>query len=575
MADLDGILGSVCDHPGDRSHRLVFADCCSENGQDDRAEFVRLQLKLEDTPEYDPARFEIEERALDLLAEHRDEWLASLPAWAQREPITFRQGLPGEIRLPPGRFLTQGERLARSMPLVRLTLDGLPEKVAALAASPALERVPELELADVPLSSHQLRDFLRRFPGERLRHLGFGGNRVPLTRSEFLSCWPGLAGLASLSLRGLLTTDASLAALLASLNCGRLERLKVAGELPEGGRTVAAVARNKNLSGLRVLGLADIHADDAGVAALAEGGWHRLEHLALATGTTSPATVARLAAAPYFAELRALDLKSWSAETLLERWRPGQLTHLALDWGVSPEAIAAVCASDLAEGLTSFRLSTQENPVELAPLSRSACFTRLERLEVGTTLGRSELACEFLESPHFPALRELHLTECGLTTEAAQRLPRLAGLSRLRALSVRGVWGVGGAVLGGLASSPHLTGLRRLDLGWNHFGDAGLTALLQGNWVANLRELRLYCASLSPAGLQALAACPALTRLRLLELDHHAVTVAGAAALAASPHLDRLLQLRIGPKRPARGAVDRLRERFGGRLILFGPRGES
>jgi hypothetical protein len=237
--------------------------------------------------------------------------------------------------------------------------------------------------------------------------------------------------------------------------------------------------------------------------------------------------------------------------------------------------MAAVCASDLAEGLTSFRLSTQCNPEDFAPLPRSTRFTRLERLEVGATLGRSELACQLLEAPHFPALRELHLWECGLTTEAAQRLPRLAGLSRLRALSLRNVWGVGAAVLGGLASSPYLTELRRLDLGWNHFGDAGLAALLQGSWVANLRELRLYCTNLGTPGLQALAACPALTRLRLLELDHHAVTVAGAAALADSPYLGRLLQLRIGPKRPAREAVERLRERFGGRLILFGPRGES
>jgi uncharacterized protein (TIGR02996 family) len=569
VADLDGILAHVCDHPDDNASRLVFADWCEENGDADRAEFVRLQLRLEDVPEYDSSRFELEERALDLLADHQQEWRAGLPVWARPEPITFRRGLPGEIRLPPGRFLAKGERLARSMPLVRLTLDGLPKTAAVLAASPALGRVSELELAGVSPSSNQLRDFLRRFPGGPLRHLGFDGKRASLGRKEFLSGWPGLSGLTSLSLRGLSASDANLAALLASRNFGRLERLEVRGELLAGARTAATVARNERLAGLRVLGLADIRADEAGVAALAEGGWDRLEYLALSTGEAGPAAVGRLASAPYFAGLHALDLKSWHTEALLERWRPTRLTHLWLGWGVSPQAIAAVCASDLAEGLTSFRLSTECLAEDLDPLPRSTRFARLERLEVGSTYRRSDLVCRLIESPHFPALRELHLFDCLLTAEAAQRLPRLAGLSRFRALSIRSVGGLGVEVLGGLAASPHLTGLRRLDLGWNDFRDAGLQALLRAGWLSNLRELRLYCSGVGTAGLQALAGCPAVARLRLLELDHHAVTHAGAAALADSPHLGRLLHLRVGPKRPARAAVDRLRERFGGVLTLF------
>jgi uncharacterized protein (TIGR02996 family) len=569
MTDLDGILAGVCDRPDDNASRLVLADWCEENGEADRAEFVRLQLRLEDVPEYDPSRFDLEERALDLLAEHRDEWLAGLPAWARREPVTFRRGLPGEIRLPPGRFLDRGERLVKSMPLVRLTIHGLPERAAELAVAGALGRVSELEFAGVSPSSARLRDFWRRFPGDSLRHLGFDGDHAPLTTDRPLSGWPGLAGLRSLSLRGLSATDANLAALLASPNFGQLERLEVVGELHTGARTAAAVPRNKSLAGLRVLGLADVQADDAGVAALAGARWDRLERLSVATGQASPAAVARLAAAPYFASLHALDLKSYSAEAVLERWRPTRLTHLALDWGVSFGAIAAVCASDLAEGLTSFRLSTQCPAEDMAPLPASTRFARLVRLEVGATYSRSDLSCRLIESPHLPALRELHLNECGMTAEAAQRLPHQDGLSRFRALSIRGGWGVNEATLDGLAHSPHLAGLRRLDVGWNDFRDAGLQALLRANWLSNLRELRLYCTGLGTAGLQALAGCPALARLRLLELDHHAVTPAGAAALADSPHLSRLLRLRIGPKRPVRAALDRLRERFGGALDLF------
>jgi uncharacterized protein (TIGR02996 family) len=359
MTDLDGILAGVCEHPDDIVRRLVLADWCEENGEVDRAEFVRLQLRLEEVSEYDPSRFDLEERALDLLADHRDEWLAGLPAWARREPVTFRRGLPGEIRLPAGRFLAHGERLVRSMPLVRLTIDGPPQRAAGLAVAEALGRVGELEFASVAPSSGLLRDFWRRFPGGRLRHLGFDGNRAALTPDRSLSGWPGLAGLRSLSLRGLSASDANLAALLASPNFGRLERLEVVVELQAGARTAAAVALNKSLVGLRVLKLADVWADDAGVAALAGARWDRLERLSVATGQAGPAAVTRLAAAPYFASLHALDLKSYSAEEVLGGLTPGRLKHLAFDWGVSFGAIAAVCTSDLAEGLTSFRLSTQ------------------------------------------------------------------------------------------------------------------------------------------------------------------------------------------------------------------------
>lgn len=41
-------IRDICLHPEDDSLRLIFADWLSDNGQEDRAEFVRVQLELEE-----------------------------------------------------------------------------------------------------------------------------------------------------------------------------------------------------------------------------------------------------------------------------------------------------------------------------------------------------------------------------------------------------------------------------------------------------------------------------------------------------------------------------------------------
>src|SRR5262245_23510597 len=92
MSNETAFLSAILDAPDDDVPRLVFADWLDDNGDSARAEFIRAQVRLERLPEYDPERFELEERSLDLLAEHRAEWLAGLPAWARRARMTFRRG---------------------------------------------------------------------------------------------------------------------------------------------------------------------------------------------------------------------------------------------------------------------------------------------------------------------------------------------------------------------------------------------------------------------------------------------------------------------------------------------------
>src|SRR5262245_31186099 len=92
MSTKDSLLAEIVANPDDDAVRLVFADWCEDNGEPDRAEFIRAQMRLETISEGDPERLDLEERALDLLAEHRAGWLAHLPRWAHYLRLTWRRG---------------------------------------------------------------------------------------------------------------------------------------------------------------------------------------------------------------------------------------------------------------------------------------------------------------------------------------------------------------------------------------------------------------------------------------------------------------------------------------------------
>jgi uncharacterized protein (TIGR02996 family) len=46
MTERDALLAAVCENPDNDTLRLVFADWLEENGDPERAEFIRVQVEL-------------------------------------------------------------------------------------------------------------------------------------------------------------------------------------------------------------------------------------------------------------------------------------------------------------------------------------------------------------------------------------------------------------------------------------------------------------------------------------------------------------------------------------------------
>lgn len=71
MSDASALLSAIAGYPDDDVPRKMFADWCEENGQPQRAEFVRLQLGLVPPDPLWPPTF----RADTLLSMYKGEWV--------------------------------------------------------------------------------------------------------------------------------------------------------------------------------------------------------------------------------------------------------------------------------------------------------------------------------------------------------------------------------------------------------------------------------------------------------------------------------------------------------------------
>jgi uncharacterized protein (TIGR02996 family) len=101
MSERDAYLRAICGSPEDDSVRLVYADWLEEHGDAVRAEFIRLQCKLDAENPFAPGRRALLRREWQLLRQHGERWiredgLAHLVApdlpWHYRRKTRFRRG---------------------------------------------------------------------------------------------------------------------------------------------------------------------------------------------------------------------------------------------------------------------------------------------------------------------------------------------------------------------------------------------------------------------------------------------------------------------------------------------------
>ncbi len=195
-----------------------------------------------------------------------------------------------------------------------------------------------------------------------------------------------------------------------------------------------------------------------------------------------------------------------------------------------------------------------------------ACFARSEWSRVRSLGVNDEVMTpaalpRLVTSPHLTNLRELDLGFNPIGTAGGQRLrawPHLGKLERLQLLDC-GI-GLHGAasVLAGLWGGR----VRELGLAGNDLGDDAI-GLLASSPLPELRTLHLHDNNITATGVVKLLAAAFASQLTELNLHSNPIGDVAAELLLDSPNLTNLRKLNVGPNGISKAMFARIRKRFG------------
>jgi uncharacterized protein (TIGR02996 family) len=222
----DTFLAAVLADPDDDGPRLVYADWLDEQGQGERAEFIRCQVELAKRAEDDPRRPDLAARERQLLIRHAKGW--ARPVRPLVTTWQFCRGFVEQVRVGPQAFLDSAEALFVAAPVrgVRFSTTGIrPDTLLHLPTSPHLGRLAGIDLGDLWLDFSLLRAFLRSTHWPRLRSLAVRG-WFGREGSQLIADTEQHAGLTELDLSGSPLEPATVGILAESANLQRLTTLR-------------------------------------------------------------------------------------------------------------------------------------------------------------------------------------------------------------------------------------------------------------------------------------------------------------------------------------------------------------
>jgi uncharacterized protein (TIGR02996 family) len=328
--------------------------------------------------------------------------------------------------------------------------------------------------------------------------------RWPRKREASLAVAP-IAELCELSLRGRARSEDEIGWLADSPQLATLRRVTARGLWPEG---LARLVASPHLAGLKSLRLPSNNLGNAGIVAMI--------------------------GAAALAALEELDL---SGRGVSERYNDDPIVRLP-----GMESLAGWAGLATVRSLT---LSGNEmGRTGLRTLLRSPHAGGLKELSLRDGRLDGQAMAEFASAQPALRLEALDLGENVLKDVGAEYVAMVPCLRELKTLRLDRceILQTGARLFAKKAS--FLGGLRRLDVGHNHFGPAGLADLL-GRAPSELHTLQMRDNDLLDRGAELLAGSPASDTLLEADLSQNGLGPAAARALGESAHLRGLLVLRL------------------------------
>jgi uncharacterized protein (TIGR02996 family) len=342
--DHSAFCQAILESPDEDAHRLVYADWLDDQGDAERAEFIRAQCERARLPTAHPRARTLASREAALLEKNRLGWATRIAELVNR--FGFRRGFVEEISLSAAQFVRRGEELFTLTPVRRVHLRSLHELVSLLAdqgraatLAQLLGRVPELDFNREYLSDAAGRALLSlpSLPSPRRLHLSHCS--LSAAGVETLANCPVLAKVESLEISAAGAGPEGLHALLHSPRLRKLTQLQLTNARL-GDRGIGVLTGSPLLNQLRRLSLGHNGLGPAGVhalvSALRDGPLEALDLSFNPLGANGVlAFLAGPSGTPKLPHLRELnlsrtDLGSAGARLLAESALLGQLASLDL-----------------------------------------------------------------------------------------------------------------------------------------------------------------------------------------------------------------------------------------------------
>ena len=406
----------IRDEPGDDGPRLIFADWLDEDGQSDRAEFIRLQCALARLPDDDPRRSEIRERERILADANKEIWKEKLaPFVADSE---FRRGVIDSVSVDVRQFLASGSAIFDLAPVRKVRFLNVGEQMAKLVQSPLLRLVRELDLS-----------------GNEI------GNRGP----NLLARSPHLVRLDALNLGFTELGDKGLQALAGSPVFSPLRFLQISGNGRLGVPGLRALAESPHLAELIELDVSGNALSDVALRPIFDGPLaQRLQKIVLIGNRLGDAGIAAFARSLVFTRMAERD-----GMIDLRRVEMGPTGAKAL---ADSQAMLAVESLDLEGNVL--------GDAGLIALAGSSYLKNLRVLSLRENRISDDGVRALARSPLMKNLRVLDLTGNLITQESADRLHEASvkydwrGLLQLKVDSQLRIRPIGAGPLGGFFRSP-------------------------------------------------------------------------------------------------------------------------
>ncbi len=484
-----GFIQAIADDPDNDVHRLVYADWLDDNGDPERAEFIRLECELfpllvdENTApnHWDcPRYYELQEKIAPLYEVNYDEWFSPLFDELDSEMETQR-GFPHSVSLSGRQFAERAVELFEQEPTVeQVLIYDLDGYVPEIAASPALASVRDLQFFETPILAPDMEQFAKSPHLGNMRRLSFAFTDAP----------SGPDGAKAIANAEALT---------------RLEKLDL---LNHHIRDEGAIAlfQSPRLATLKTLNLGVNQLYLQSMQELTKAEHLCLESLDVSSNQLQSDSIAALAQAENLRQLKVLDIGA----NLLERDGAIELANAEFlpslrELGLSncrfdDESLAIVLHAEMHDliklhaGNNSFGRLTSE------ALAQNHSLKQVRTL--GLYQGRFESGLNF-ENVNLPALRELALW--GSEFESGAKID--------------------------LLSSELLQSLHDLGLANCEVSDDEIEVLAKNDAIRNLLSLTLRDNVITDRGAIALVESPHLDQIQSLDLQHNSICNKGVVAL--------------------------------------------